>query len=198
LRKRIAKPGWMSKSVGRTAPVPQRRLQGSVRRARLQPCRPEPQLVRALLNAAKVMSSSQVELPNAGRSRTAREIAPQGLKPSSHWPFSARLKSCPDTKHFLKLARNRPTRTLVLQSSIAPEVRVSMLDGVRLPAGELILKDHTTAELALDRSADDRSSLPIAVEAAGRAALPALDFGELGQASQGGGTDGRALSCLKS
>jgi hypothetical protein len=28
----------------------------------------------------KVMSSSQVELPKAGRSRTEREIAPQGLK----------------------------------------------------------------------------------------------------------------------
>src|ERR1700722_13469455 len=32
----------------------------------------------------------------------------------------ARLKSCPDTKHFSKLARNRLTRTLVLQSFIAP------------------------------------------------------------------------------
>src|SRR5580704_14534631 len=42
----------------------------------------------------------------------------QILKPSSYWPFSARLKSCPDTKHFSKLARNRLTRTLVLQSSI--------------------------------------------------------------------------------
>ena len=31
------------------------------------------------MNAAK--SSSQVELPNAARSRTEREIAPQGLKP---------------------------------------------------------------------------------------------------------------------
>jgi hypothetical protein len=49
----------------------------------------------------------------------------------------------------------------------------------------------TTAELALDRLADDRSSLPIAVEAAGRAALLELDFGDLGQASQDGGTDGR-------
>ena len=73
-----------------------------------------------LLNAAKVMSSSQVELPNAARSRTEREVAPQGLKPSSYWPFSARLKSCPDTKRFSKLARNRLTRTLVLQSSIKP------------------------------------------------------------------------------
>jgi len=33
----------------------------------------------------------------------------------------------------------------------------------------------TTAELALDRSADGGSSLPIAVEAVGRAALLALD-----------------------
>ncbi len=33
-----------------------------------------------LLNAAKVMSSLQVELPNAARSRTEREIALQGLK----------------------------------------------------------------------------------------------------------------------
>ena len=68
-------------------------------------------MIWALLNAAKVMSSSQVELPKAARSRTEREIAPQGLKPSSYRPFSARLKSCPDTKHFSKLARNRLTRT---------------------------------------------------------------------------------------
>jgi hypothetical protein len=34
--------------------------------------------------------------------------------------FMARLKSCPDTKHFSKLARNRLTWTLVLQSSITP------------------------------------------------------------------------------
>ena len=33
-----------------------------------------------LLNAAKVMSFSQVELANDVRSRTEREIAPQGLK----------------------------------------------------------------------------------------------------------------------
>ena len=33
-----------------------------------------------LLNAAKVMSSSQVELPNAAQSRTEGEVAPQGLK----------------------------------------------------------------------------------------------------------------------
>ncbi len=44
-------------------------------------------LPRWLWNAAKVMSSSQVELPNAARSRTEREVAPQGLKPSSYWPF---------------------------------------------------------------------------------------------------------------
>jgi hypothetical protein len=35
---------------------------------------------RPLLNPAKVMSSSQVEVPNAARSRTEMEIAPQGLK----------------------------------------------------------------------------------------------------------------------
>jgi hypothetical protein len=37
-----------------------------------------------LLNAAKVMSSWQVEVPNGARSRTEGEIAPQGLKPSSY------------------------------------------------------------------------------------------------------------------
>src|SRR5580658_436932 len=47
----------------------------------------------------------------------------QILKPSSYWPFSARLKSCADTKHFSKLARNRLTRKLVLQSSIAGSTR---------------------------------------------------------------------------
>ncbi len=41
------------------------------------------------------------ELSNVTRSRSEREIAPQGLKPSSPWLFSARLKSCPDTKPFL-------------------------------------------------------------------------------------------------
>src|SRR5450631_2367470 len=41
------------------------------------PARP---LTNELLNASKVMSSSQVELPNAARSRTERETAPQGLK----------------------------------------------------------------------------------------------------------------------
>jgi hypothetical protein len=35
------------------------------RRARLQPCRKSPARLTALLNNAKVMSSSQVELPNA-------------------------------------------------------------------------------------------------------------------------------------
>jgi hypothetical protein len=64
------------------------------------------------------MSSPQVELPDAAPSRTEKEIAPQGLKPSSYCLFSARLKSCPDTKHFSKMARNRLIRTLVLQSSI--------------------------------------------------------------------------------
>jgi hypothetical protein len=44
-------------------------------------------ILNGLLNAAKVMSSSQVELPNGCRSRTEREIAPQGLKPSSYWPL---------------------------------------------------------------------------------------------------------------
>jgi hypothetical protein len=78
-------------------------------------------LPRWLLNAAKIMFSCQVELLNAARSRTEREVAPQGLKPSSNWPFSARLKSCPDTKRFPKLARNRLTRPLVLQSSIKRE-----------------------------------------------------------------------------
>jgi hypothetical protein len=71
-----------------------------------------------LLNAAQVMSSRQVELPNAVRSRTERGMDPQGLKPSSFAAFTARLKSCPDTKRFLKLARNRLIRTLVLQASI--------------------------------------------------------------------------------
>jgi hypothetical protein len=77
-------------------------------------------LTQGLLNAAKVVPSSQVELPNAARSRPDKEIAPQGLKPSSYCPFSARLKSCPDTKHFSKMARNRLIRALVLQSSIKP------------------------------------------------------------------------------
>jgi hypothetical protein len=56
----------------------------------------------------------------------------------------------------------------------------------------------TTAELALDRSAVDRSSLPIAIEAVARTALLALDFGarvnrglDAGDAHPGGGTDGR-------
>jgi hypothetical protein len=40
------------------------------------------------------------------------------------------------------------------------------------------------AESALDRSANEWSSLPIAI---GRAALRPLDFRELGQAGQGGG-----------
>jgi hypothetical protein len=40
------------------------------------------------------------ELSNVTRRRSEREIAPQGLKPSSSWLFSARLKSCPDTKPF--------------------------------------------------------------------------------------------------
>jgi hypothetical protein len=154
---------------------------------------------QALLSAAKVMSSSQVELPNAARSQTEREMAPQGKQAAEEFafasgcgcsrtgralcrpcgtrlvnliqpgtdvpgyrlfrpcrdclvpvskalrtpqqipeqsavasrkqpagakalvlrPFSAGLKSCPDTKYFSKLARNRLTRTLVLQSSIA-------------------------------------------------------------------------------
>jgi hypothetical protein len=39
--------------------------------------------------------------------------------------FSARLKSCPDTKHFSKLARNRLIRALVLQSSIKPSMAAS-------------------------------------------------------------------------
>ena len=44
---------------------------------------------QGLLNAAKVMSCSQVELPNAAPSRTAREVAPPGLKPSSYWPCAS-------------------------------------------------------------------------------------------------------------
>ena len=44
----------------------------------------------------------------------------QGLKPSAFATFTARLKSCPDTKRFLKLGRNGLTRTLVLQESIKP------------------------------------------------------------------------------
>src|SRR5580700_9122718 len=58
---------------------------------------------RLPLNAAKVMSSSQVELPNAAEAELTGRRAPQGLKPWSYWPFSARLKSCPDTKHFFEI-----------------------------------------------------------------------------------------------
>ena len=72
----------------------------------------------ALLNAAEVMSSWQAGLANAVRSRTGSETAPRGLKPSSFAAFTARLKSCADTGRVLKLARNKLTRTLVLQASI--------------------------------------------------------------------------------
>jgi hypothetical protein len=44
-------------------------------------------LTQGLLNAAKVVPSSQVELPKAARSRPEKEIAPQGLKPSSYYPI---------------------------------------------------------------------------------------------------------------
>jgi hypothetical protein len=53
------------------------------------------------------------------RSQVLSTAAPQGLKPASFGDFTAQLKSCPDTKHFLKLARNKLTPTFVLRVSIA-------------------------------------------------------------------------------
>ena len=95
---------------------------------------------QGLLNAAEVMPSWQVELLKVDRSRIGREIAPQGLKPSLFAAFTARLKSCPDTKRFLILARNRLTQTLVLQAPIAGEVgfqdlQVAMNDHKDVPQG---------------------------------------------------------------
>src|ERR1700730_7010229 len=60
------------------------------------------------------------EYPKSIRILRDFRVLTQTLKPSSYWSISARLKSCPDTKHFSKLARNRLTWTLVLQSSIKP------------------------------------------------------------------------------
>jgi hypothetical protein len=68
----------------------------------------------------RLMSSSQVELPNAAKAELRGNSAAGAKALVLLALFSARLKSCPDTKHFAKLARNRLTRTLVLQSSIKP------------------------------------------------------------------------------
>ena len=83
----------VSRSVGCTAPLPQRR-KGPVRRARLQPCRTKPEPARALAPEVRVsMHRHEQNLPVT--------TVPQRLKPSMHKGFMARLKPCPSYRFSL-------------------------------------------------------------------------------------------------